>query len=186
MKNIIKKNIKKVVVGTAYYSGLSGLFGSIHSQKIFCVGYHSINSDKNKKEFQYDLYSNISISAKNFEEQIFFMKKNGHTFIHFSDLKNLENLKLKKPTIVFFDDGFKDVLENALPILKKHNIKATIFIPTGIIERTHILWTVKLRFLMSKSLFDIKKVEKIISDLKKLEFAERDKEIKSLEVENKM
>ena len=41
--------------------------------------------------------------------------------LNLSDRGNLE--KIKKPTIIFFDDGFKDVLLNALPVLKKHKIK---------------------------------------------------------------
>src|SRR5580658_4189276 len=33
-----------------------------------------------------------------------------------------------------FDDGFKNVVTNALPILREHGVPATFFVPTGIIS----------------------------------------------------
>ncbi len=67
MRTFIRKNIKRAVVRTAYHSGLAQLFGSYYSQKIFCVAYHSISDEKNKKSLMQYLYPNISIDAKNFE-----------------------------------------------------------------------------------------------------------------------
>ena len=183
MRTLIIKSVKKAVVATAYNSGLAKLFGSIHSSKLFCVGYHSVWSDKNKKELHRELYSNISIKVEDFEEQILFMKKNNHTFINFSDLSDPNTKKLKKATIIFFDDGFKDILVNALPILQKHNIPATVFVTTGLIERTHFLWTLKVRHIMSRSGLKNFEVEKKILELKKMSMAERDKKIKDLEKE---
>ncbi len=34
---------------------------------------------------------------------------------------------------VTFDDGYKNFIENALPVLKKHRISSTVYIPTGYI-----------------------------------------------------
>jgi peptidoglycan/xylan/chitin deacetylase (PgdA/CDA1 family) len=35
-----------------------------------------------------------------------------------------------------FDDGFRDVGENALPVLERLGFRATVFIPTGVVEGT--------------------------------------------------
>ena len=40
---------------------------------------------------------------------------------------------------ITFDDGYKDNLDYALPILKKFNVPATIYIADGIIDRKHLL-----------------------------------------------
>ncbi|HEY4505502.1 MAG TPA: polysaccharide deacetylase family protein [Candidatus Paceibacterota bacterium] len=172
----IKKKIKSVVVGTAYISGLARLFGSMNSQKLFCVGYHSIYDSKNKEKLWQDLYWNISLPVENFEEQLLFMKKNGHSFIHFSDLGRSDIKKLRKPTIVFFDDGFKDVLVNALPILKKYKIPATVFITTGLVEKTHFLWTLLMRRMLKGKVVKAE-AEKKILEMKKLSGKEREKKI---------
>lgn len=33
-----------------------------------------------------------------------------------------------------FDDGYKDVAENALPVLERHGFRATVFVATGVID----------------------------------------------------
>jgi peptidoglycan/xylan/chitin deacetylase (PgdA/CDA1 family) len=35
-----------------------------------------------------------------------------------------------------FDDGFRDVGENALPVLERFGFRATVFVPTGVIDGT--------------------------------------------------
>jgi len=180
----MKSILKKIVIFTCYYSGLSWLVGMFLNRKIFCIGYHSIFDDVNKDELLQKLYWNISVNSKDFEKQLIFLKNNGHTFIHFSDLKNKETKKLSKPTIIFFDDGFKDVLVNALPILKKHNIPATIFITTGLIDRTHFLWTLGLRHFLGEKGRNKKEIETEIKKIKKMPMQEREKFLKTFYSKN--
>jgi peptidoglycan/xylan/chitin deacetylase (PgdA/CDA1 family) len=35
-----------------------------------------------------------------------------------------------------FDDGYRDVAENALPVLERHGFRATVFVATGVIDGT--------------------------------------------------
>jgi len=180
----MKSKIKKIVIFVFYYSGLNWLVGKFLRRKVFCIGYHSIFDDKNKEEFLHDLYLNISINANDFEKQLLFLKNNGHTFIHFSDLKKPETRKLIKPTLIFFDDGFKDVAVNALPILKKYNIPATIFITTGLIDRTHFMWTLGLCYFLLNKGIDREKIEEKIKELKKLSMYEREGVLKILYIQD--
>src|SRR5262249_56004884 len=39
-----------------------------------------------------------------------------------------------KALLVSFDDGYRDILENALPVLQQHEIKAVIFVPVAYME----------------------------------------------------
>lgn len=41
----------------------------------------------------------------------------------------------KKTVVLTFDDGFRDFYFNALPVLKEHNFKATMFLSTGFIGK---------------------------------------------------
>lgn len=42
---------------------------------------------------------------------------------------------------IMFDDGYKDNIDTALPILEKHNVKATFYIVTNCIEKNIPTWT---------------------------------------------
>jgi len=44
-----------------------------------------------------------------------------------------------KPIILTFDDGYIDFYVNAFPILRKYNLNATEFIPTGLIDTAYYL-----------------------------------------------
>ncbi|MDH7794766.1 MULTISPECIES: polysaccharide deacetylase family protein [unclassified Beijerinckia] len=46
--------------------------------------------------------------------------------------------------VLTFDDGYKDNLEHALPILRRHQAPFTLYVTTGFAERTARLWWVEL------------------------------------------
>ncbi len=176
----MRKIFKKIIVLFLHYSGLNWLLRYFLSKRVFCIGYHSVWSEKSKEEFSQKLYWNISVSSGDFEKQIIFLKNNGHSFIHFSDLKNSNVRNKRKPTVIFFDDGFRDVIENVLPILKKYNIPATIFITTGLIDRTHFLWTIAVRYFLYKQGTGPSEIESKIKELKKLAISEREEKISKM------
>jgi peptidoglycan/xylan/chitin deacetylase (PgdA/CDA1 family) len=74
----------------------------------------------------------LSVTTKSFEQQMKYLSDNGYTPIYFDEIKNCA--KIKKPIIVTFDDGYSDNYTNAYPVLKKYNIKATIFMITKLID----------------------------------------------------
>ena len=43
-----------------------------------------------------------------------------------------------------FDDGYRDILAEALPVLERHNAHFTVYCATGFIERTARLWWLEL------------------------------------------
>ena len=87
------------------------------------LSYHSISNDK----------SSISISTNIFEKQIIFLKKLGYESVNFDEI----DPNKKNQIILTFDDGYKDILINALPILKKYNFKSTCFFVTNLIGKNN-------------------------------------------------
>ena len=77
--------------------------------KIPILLYHSISDDN----------SEMSLNVDIFENQIKYLKNSGYTSINFDEIDH----KAKKQIIITFDDGYKDIFINALPILKKYNFK---------------------------------------------------------------
>lgn len=83
--------------------------------------YHSIVD----KSSQY-----TEVSKKEFNKQMLAIKLAGFNTVTIDDLINYveKGTELpKNPICITFDDGYLDNYENAYPILKKYNMKATIF-----------------------------------------------------------
>jgi len=77
----------------------------------------------------------LSVSPKNFSDQIQFLKTNFNLVSLGTLILDLKNSRLKNRTIaITFDDGYEDNFSNALPILEKLNAPATIFITAGKID----------------------------------------------------
>ena len=52
------------------------------------------------------------------------------------------------PALITFDDGYLDCHERALPILRRHGVKATFFITTDYIERRRLFWWDKIAWIV--------------------------------------
>lgn len=61
--------------------------------------------------------------------------------------EQIETLGRRRPVhavSVTFDDGYRDNLTHALPVLEAHGVPATVFVATGLIDGTAPLWWVAL------------------------------------------
>lgn len=78
-----------------------------------------------------------------FERQLRFLKRSGYTFLTLAEF--LDKLAAKKPfrrtdLLVTFDDGSYTVYEQGMPLLKKYNIPAVLFIVTSLIDTNDPFW----------------------------------------------
>ena len=72
-------------------------------------------------------------TPQSYEENIKVLLENGYTFISFQELNDAINGKIslpEKPILVTFDDGYYSNYEYIFPILKKYDVKASIFVVT--------------------------------------------------------
>jgi peptidoglycan/xylan/chitin deacetylase (PgdA/CDA1 family) len=116
--------------------------------------YHKVD-DKN-----YD-YFNLSVSIKNFDAQIKFLKQNYHILNHqeFHDFLD-EKISIPKNSVfITFDDGYKNNYINALPILEKHKVHALFYISTGNISTNRLFWWDVLEKIFVEKKFALPKFE---------------------------
>jgi len=73
---------------------------------------------------------NYSITAETFESHVKYLAENGFCALTLDDLKKGAGTE-GKCVIISFDDGYKSDHSIALPILKKHGMKAVFFVTTG-------------------------------------------------------
>ncbi len=120
------KQICKKILAYSFPRILSSIDGST-TLPILC--YHSINSKKNSEC--------DPLTPQAFEAHLRYIKDNYKVIALSETLKYLSNPSaFKEPALVItFDDGYEDNFENAFQLLKKYELKATIFVVTGFINR---------------------------------------------------
>ncbi len=98
--------------------------------KVPILMYHHVGSVPEKADA---VRRGLTVSPEEFEQQVKWIKDQGYESISLEDLYNFsqKNGELpKKPVIFTFDDGYSDVFENAIPILKKHGYTGSFAIIT--------------------------------------------------------
>ncbi|MBI3755206.1 MAG: polysaccharide deacetylase family protein [Deltaproteobacteria bacterium] len=81
----------------------------------------------------------VTVTPDVFEAQMRFLKEAGYRTLSVDELVEIAdgNLEIKeKAVVVTFDDGYLDNYVYAFPVLKKYNIKATIFVVTDWVEKS--------------------------------------------------
>lgn len=110
---------------------------------VLCLMYHSVDSEKGKG----------GIFVDEFKEHIKWIKDK-KTF-KMEELKGLDYKLPKNSILITFDDGYKNNYTLAFPILKKYNMKATIFLNTKFIEKdeAYLNWA-EIREMYESGLVD--------------------------------
>lgn len=84
----------------------------------------------------------LSVDNEIFDQQLSYLISNGYTVITPDELINAlrtNSQVLSKSIVITLDDGYRDIYEYAYPILKKYNLKASLAIPTGLMEGSDYL-----------------------------------------------
>lgn len=126
--------------------------GSVHLPILM---YHYIRTATN---FRDPVGIDLSVPADAFEEQMKYIVSTGYETVTLDDLVATwkgEKVLPKKPIILTFDDGYDDFYSTALPILKKYNLKATVYVITGFIDKPHYLTSEQLKELDQSPLITI-------------------------------
>lgn len=85
----------------------------------------------------------LEISPEHLENIILYFKKRNYEFISLDVISDwlVENKETDKRFVIFtFDDGYRDNLEYAWPVLRKHGVPFTIYITNSFPEKHALLW----------------------------------------------
>jgi peptidoglycan/xylan/chitin deacetylase (PgdA/CDA1 family) len=124
---------------------------------LFIITYHYVRPLKNSK------YPNLkALELNKFKKQINILKKN--TIILKMENLNQVNLnKNKKFSLLTFDDGYVDHYKYVYPILKKHKISGSFFIPIKNFISKDVLLVNKIHFILEKFYQKEQKLEELIN-----------------------
>jgi peptidoglycan/xylan/chitin deacetylase (PgdA/CDA1 family) len=131
--------------------GIGNLTKSIYAGKGQILILHRVVPKTSNERIHNHL--SLEISPEHLESVIMYFKRKNYDFIDLDTLPVwLEtNRRTKKKFVIFtFDDGYKDNLQFAYPVFKKHNIPFTVYITSSIPDRRAIIWWYILEDLILK------------------------------------
>lgn len=145
----MKHTLSKIL----YYSGISKLlliFLLRNRPSHFIFMYHRINKNGDS------IFTGLDVSI--FEKQVACLKKY-FSLVILSQFINLIGNTNKPLAVITFDDGYKNTLDNAYPILRKYEVPANVFLTTGPVINEDMLWTDKLNLLRNEDCSVLEKKE---------------------------
>ena len=119
-------------------------------------------------------YEELFARPDRLEELFGFLNDNGYDPIWFEDLAHLQDYD--KPVMLTFDDGYDDNYTILFPLLKKYNIKATVFVITADIGGNHKLTADQIREMSDSGLVSIQSHTNSHTDLNALSAEEQELE----------
>lgn len=132
-------NIKKLIVIIILFCIIGGSIICIYNQKkkeerpntkIPIILYHNFVETVPEKDEDNFNYIN---TPQSFEENIRVLIENGYTIISMKELNDIDEGKMdlpSKPILIHFDDGYYSNYKYIYPILKKYNVKVSIYVVT--------------------------------------------------------
>jgi len=100
----------------------------------------------------------LSVTPRAFAAQLNYLRQTGYTTITLDDLVHAlrDDVALpERPIILTFDDGYQDFYDNAYPLLRRFNDRATIYIITGKVGHAGYMTWDELRKLAKSPLITI-------------------------------
>lgn len=151
--------MKYLIVKILFISGLNKAFlNFFRMPRVFL--YHGVVKHEARRGISN--YRQKHILLRSFEKQIEFICSN-FKVVGLNDfaetLKNSPD-KARGMAVITFDDGYKNIFDNAWPVLKKYNVPFAVFLPTDFIDKHEPLWVDRLESAINDSIvssFCIKK-----------------------------
>lgn len=133
-----------------YYMSVSDSWAPEAGYKVPVMQYYTVSKALGS---QYATIQQYCVDPEDFEEQLKYLKLNGYQTVSFEDLESVA--KLTKPIILTFDEGYKDNYSVLYPLLKKYNMKATMFICPAYVDTDGYLTTKQIKEMSLSGLVSV-------------------------------
>jgi peptidoglycan/xylan/chitin deacetylase (PgdA/CDA1 family) len=137
---------------------VNNLFAPLVQEKKYeipIITYHYVEVVTNKDDF---IRSRLSILPATFETQLKFLQTNNYQPIWIKEIPVIVSgttVPDKKLIALTFDDGYGDFYTDVFPLLKKYNIKATLYVIPGFIDKPNYMTSIQLKEVIKNGLVEI-------------------------------
>jgi peptidoglycan/xylan/chitin deacetylase (PgdA/CDA1 family) len=148
----IKILTKKIVSSLMCCCGIHSIAERLRFRKqAIILMYHRVFEFAEPKKFLYQ--AGMFVTEKSFEKQIGFLK-NRFELVFLDELvqRIAKREDIGRLCAITFDDGWRDNYTVALPILKKHQAPATIFLTTNFVGTDKVFWPDEFCYCLDQAL----------------------------------
>lgn len=135
-------NLLRTALSTLYYSGASNMLRPLTRGRGVIFMLHSV-SPAPRQDFEPNRI--LRITPQFLETVVRYTKDAGFDCIAIDEVPERLSRSGRRPFAVFtFDDGYRDNREYAYPILKRHDVPFTIYVPSAFADGQGELWWLNL------------------------------------------
>ncbi len=118
------------------------------------IMYHYVEYVKDKGD---TIRQRENINPATFEWQVKTLKENGYKFYFVKDVPQLlKNDRISsRAAVITFDDGYRDFYTDAFPILKKYQVKSTVYVICDFIGGDNFMTEQQLKNVVKSGLVEI-------------------------------
>ncbi len=140
-----RRRLIRAAQSGAYWSGV--LAGLPARGRAAILMYHSVAPPETAR------YVDVAwrMTPARFEQQVRFLARHRRVIPLAELVQRLREARAPEPgsVVLTFDDGYRDNLEIAAPILRKYGVPATFFLATGYVDRAESQWVDRLYVLFT-------------------------------------
>lgn len=116
--------------------GINALCRMLNRKKAIILWYHGICDEG-------FTLTKRHIPTSVFRKQLGYLKRKGYIFVSMSELVSVikNKKKIDKYVTLTFDDGFRNIVENAYPIMQEFNAKGCFYLVSDLTGTPNLLWT---------------------------------------------
>jgi peptidoglycan/xylan/chitin deacetylase (PgdA/CDA1 family) len=143
----LKSILIRLLALTTYYTGMIRLIRFLGRRYTRILLYHSVGDGSSIVARLPEMWTSTSIFAKHMR----YLSKHYNVMSLQGLVEALSGETIPERAVaVTFDDGLEDVLEYALPVLRKHQIPATLFLVTELVGSSKPFWIEQIYHLTVK------------------------------------
>lgn len=151
----VKRLVKMTTASALYYLGVLHLWRRVALRKRAVVlMYHRVLTPEEDRAS--GSLPGMVVREASFERQMSFLKRH---FVVLSMNEFADRLARREPfpdssCVITFDDGWLDNYTRAMPILRRHGLPATVFLPVNFIGGQRMFWREALTHLLVRAVLE--------------------------------
>jgi peptidoglycan/xylan/chitin deacetylase (PgdA/CDA1 family) len=141
---------KEMLAQAAAFSGITRALDALpHRPSLLILNYHRIG-DKELTPYDAGLFS---CTGEEFDWQVGWLKSRFSilTLDQAADIIHGRGTPARTAVLLTFDDGYRDNFQVAFPILERHGVSATFFLPTAFVGTGKLPWWDEIAWMVKRS-----------------------------------